>query len=152
MSAQERSAYAATTIAINQLESGQEKLIDIRAIAQEFVQKRLSNTKSVEDIRRKALDKLSLKLDDPELKITTTGLLDIIDTLNNSSKEDMNTLMRASGGDASKTPNNGGNYYNIFMPAQTANGNGAFMNSQQFGMIEKLVSAAEIIVEDNKNK
>lgn len=142
-------AMNSTSLVIDQL-SQPSDLIDIRLLAKNFVEKRLQNTKSVEDIRAKALYKLSVRLDDPELKITTTGLLDIIDTLNNSSKEDMNTIMKASSGDSTKNPNGGSNYYNIFMPQGSQNTT-PILNSNQFSLVEKLVAASAAIIENNNN-
>lgn len=151
----EHSAIATTYTAIDALSEPQEQLIDIREVAKTFVKQRLANTQSVEQIRAKALSKLADRLDDEDAKFSPAALLNIIDTLNNSSKDDLATIMKAQSGDAKL--GQGGNYYNIFMGG-SENGSGGFggsqpqLSSKQFGIIEKLVLAAEVITANNGSK
>ena len=144
----EHSAIATTYTAIDALSEPQEQLIDIREVAKTFVKQRLANTQSVEQIRAKALSKLADRLDDEDAKFSPAALLNIIDTLNNSSKDDLATIMKAQSGDAK--PGQGGNYYNIFMGdsggSGGSNSTALQLNSRQFGIIEKLVLVAETVV------
>lgn len=151
----EHSAIATTYTAIDRLSEPQDALIDIREVAKTFVKQRLDNTKSVEQIRAKALSKLSDRLDDEDAKFSPAALLNIIDTLNNSSKDDLATIMKAQSGDGK--PGQGGNYYNIFMSGPDGSSGGfegttPQLNSKQFGIIEKLVLAAEVITTKNEGQ
>jgi len=71
-------------------------LVDLRSIAQSFVLKRLSNTDTVEDIRRAALSRLQncLNSDDSEHKLGPAALLEIVTSLSNASKEDMHAILK----------------------------------------------------------
>lgn len=148
-------SVASTYGAIDILDDEEDKgpLIDLKIVARKFIQQRLSNTSTVEEIRAKALTKLSAKLDDPEQRFSPSGLLEIIDTLNNSSKEDMNAIMKA--GTDSKSPGNGSqNYYNIFMNGSEEGSSGGSVPSklpvQSFLLLDKLVTAATSVIENNK--
>lgn len=147
-------SVASTFGAIDVLDDTAAPLINLKSIARDFVQKRMQNTSSVEDIRAKALVKLTEKLDDPEQKFSAKGLLEIIDTLNNSSKEDMNAIMKAG---ADSKPGQGGqpnNYYNIFMNGDDSGGSNQQSKAlpvQSFLLLDKLVVAATSVIENNKS-
>lgn len=124
-------------------------LIDLKQVARSFITQRLRNTSTVEDIRAKALGKLSAKLDDPEQRFSTNGLLEIIDTLNNSSKEDMNAIMKAQTDASAPGKNSSGSYYNIFVGNEN-NAPSSALPAQSFMLLEKLVTAASAIVNNKK--
>lgn len=141
-------AVAETYGAIDVLDSDSVPLIDLKSVARNFVEQRLQNSKTTEDIRKIALDKLRDQLTSEDCKVSVGGLLNIVDTLNNSSKEDMNIIIRSQGGGIKNNSQNT-NYYNLFMGGDDSNagsGNSTpTLTTKQFGIIEHLVIAAESI-------
>jgi hypothetical protein len=141
--------------AINVLDSEQSSLIDMRDIAKRFVRQRLTNSSTVEDIKKLALTKLQVKLNDEDTKLSTGMLLDIIDTLDKSSKEDINTILKTQA-DAGKPAGSGGGggnnvYYNMFFSSEdeTQKGVKPAINHKDFAVIQQLVIASEAVI--NKN-
>lgn len=142
-------AVAETYGAIDVLDSDSAPLIDLKAVARNFVEQRLQNSKTTEDIRKIALDKLRDQLNSEDCKVSVGGLLNIVDTLNNSSKEDMNVIIRSQGGGIKNNSQNT-NYYNLFLnndgnDNSNATSAPATLTTKQFGIIEHLVIAAESI-------
>jgi hypothetical protein len=125
-------------------------LVDLRALARDFVERRLANTASVEGVRAKALAKLSAAVDDPESKLTAGRLLEIIDVLNNSSKEDMNTIMTATAGGGPPRPGlpppGGNQYYNLFLNQAAPEAPGLPRLTKAFyPVLDELVEAADAV-------
>jgi hypothetical protein len=123
-------------------EEGPKPLIDLRAMAKEFVEKRLANTKSAEDIRSVALQRLDTALKDAEVEIRPGLLLDIIDTLNNSTKDDFETIVATGSKDG--TGRTSGDIYNMFIggaeqPRQA-------LPQAVYPVLDGLVMAADAIV------
>lgn len=67
----------------------------MQTLAAQFMQKRLENSKSIEDIRRVAINQLSTKVNDES---KPGFLLSVIETLGDQSANDLNALMKAQSG------------------------------------------------------
>lgn len=121
------------------------KLINVRAIAQEFVQKRLSNTRTAEDVKKAALDKLNTILTNPDsgVKFGPTLLLEVINTLNDSTKDDFLAMIKSQNEKASS----GNNYFSVFM-GETPNRPQVTASSEMYALMDKLVSAADSVISE----
>lgn len=151
----DKKAINTTKQAIEDL-SNDSGLIDLRSITRNFIQQRLSNTGTVEELRAKALARLNVHLEDQEKNLSVNSLLEIIETLNNNSKEDVNAIIKAQidqGRSGSATPSSN-SHYNIFFnesSPQQDNKGLTQLSTKDYQIIEGLVTAAEVIVSSKKN-
>ena len=84
--------------AISALES--DEPVNMQSLAMRFMQKRLQNSKSIEDIRQAAITQLSSKVNEES---KPGFLLNVIEVLGDQSANDLNALMKPQSGGAGRT-------------------------------------------------
>jgi hypothetical protein len=119
--------------------------IDIRAVAANFVRKRLNNATSVEDIREEAIRRLAKKIEDPGLDLKPQALLNIVETLGNQSAVDLGAIMKAQEtAKAGGRPSTIGIFFGA--PAEGAGAAPASLTKEAYQMLDKLVVAADAVL------
>ena len=123
-----------------------DEIMDVRAIAANFVAKRLNNSLSIEDIRRNAISRLASKINED----TGPGmLLNVIEVLGGQSAVDFTALSRVQAAPPAKgaavSP-----IAAIFGVGDTTtdanNDSTPVLPKEAYGLLDKLVVAADSII------
>lgn len=127
--------------AIATLESDQP--VDMQTLAMRFMQKRLENSKSIEDIRKTAIAQLSSKVNEES---KPGFLLNVIEVLGDQSANDLNALMKSQSGGAGRT---GGTSVSMFfgMPSEAgAVPAGPILPKEAYQQLDRLLIAADAVI------
>lgn len=125
------------------LDSG--SAIDIRAVAANFVRKRLNNATSIEDIKQQAIEKLRSKLQDPEADFKPHTLLAMVETLGDQSAVDLSAILKSQeGGKAGGKQSTVSVFFGV--PPETAPGAVPMLGKEAYAVLDKLVVAADAVL------
>lgn len=127
--------------AIATLESDQP--VDMQTLAMRFMQKRLENSKSIEDIRKAAIAQLSTKVNEDS---KPGFLLNVIEVLGDQSANDLNALMKAQSGGAGRP---GGTSVSMFFGMPSEAGPvpaGPALPKEAYQQLDRLLIAADAVI------